>query len=96
MGRKGALNYLPIVPKASIYVPKVMRTDRMARYTPFMARVRVHTVSKLTEYESWEADVIRIRTLQHHTVKEDIIIYYLLMKPRHLRTLPNTLIMIKQ
>ena len=24
MGRKGALNYLPIVPKASIYVPKVM------------------------------------------------------------------------
>ena len=25
MGGKGALNYLPIVPKASIYVPKVMR-----------------------------------------------------------------------
>ena len=24
MGRKGALNYLPIVPKASIYVPKIM------------------------------------------------------------------------
>ena len=24
MGGKGALNYLPIVPKASIYVPKVM------------------------------------------------------------------------
>ena len=25
MGRKGAFNYLPTVPKASIYVPKVMR-----------------------------------------------------------------------
>ena len=24
MGRKGALNYLPIVPKAIVYVPKVM------------------------------------------------------------------------
>ena len=24
MGGKGVLNYLPIVPKASIYVPKVM------------------------------------------------------------------------
>ena len=29
MGGKGALNYLPIVPKASIYVPKVMRKPVM-------------------------------------------------------------------
>ena len=29
MGGKGTLNYLPIVPKASIYVPKVMRNPVM-------------------------------------------------------------------
>ena len=29
MGGKGALNYLPIVPKASIYVPKVMNKPFM-------------------------------------------------------------------
>ena len=29
MGGKGALNYLPIVPKASIYVPKVMHKPVM-------------------------------------------------------------------
>ena len=30
---KGALNYLPIVPKASIYVPKVMRKPVMGGNT---------------------------------------------------------------
>ena len=29
MGGKGALNYLPIVPKASIWVPKVMPFDKI-------------------------------------------------------------------
>ena len=33
MGGKGALNYLPIVPKASIYVPKVMRKSVMGGNT---------------------------------------------------------------
>ena len=33
MGRKGALNYLPIVFKASIYVPKVMRKPVMGGNT---------------------------------------------------------------
>ena len=33
MGGKGAWNYLPIVPKASIYVPKVMRKPVMGGYT---------------------------------------------------------------
>ena len=33
MGGKGALNYLPIVPKASIYVPKVMRKPVMGGNT---------------------------------------------------------------
>ena len=33
MGGKGALNYLPIVPKASIYVPKVMRKPVMGDNT---------------------------------------------------------------
>ena len=33
MGGKGELNYLPIVPKASIYVPKVMRKPVMGGNT---------------------------------------------------------------
>ena len=33
MGGKGALNYLPIVPKASIYVPKVMSKPVMGGNT---------------------------------------------------------------
>ena len=33
MGGKGALNYLPIVPKASIYVPKVMHKPVMGGIT---------------------------------------------------------------
>ena len=33
MGGKGALNYLPIVPKASVYVPKVMRKPVMGSNT---------------------------------------------------------------
>ena len=32
-GREGALNYLPIVPKASTYVPKVMRKPVMGDNT---------------------------------------------------------------
>ena len=33
-GKEGALNYLPIVPKASIYVPKVMHKQVMGVVTP--------------------------------------------------------------
>ena len=33
MGGKGALNYLPIVPKASIYAPKVMHKPVMGGNT---------------------------------------------------------------
>ena len=33
MGGKGALNYLPIVPKAFVYVPKVMRKPVMGGNT---------------------------------------------------------------
>ena len=33
MGGKGGLNHLPIVPKASIYVPKVMRKPVMGGNT---------------------------------------------------------------
>jgi hypothetical protein len=42
MGGKGDLNYLPIVPKASIYVPKVMTKPVMGgntvseTFTPMM------------------------------------------------------------
>ena len=35
MGGKGALNYIPIVPKAFIYVPKVMCKPVMGGYTVF-------------------------------------------------------------
>ena len=35
MGGKGALNYLPIVPKAFVYVPKVMRKPVMGGNTVY-------------------------------------------------------------
>ena len=41
MGGKGASNYLPIVPKASIYVPKVMRKPVMGGNT--VAGTFMHT-----------------------------------------------------
>ena len=52
MGGKGALNYLPIVPKTSIYVPKVMRKPVMGGTTPCLRlsctrfSSEVHEVSK--------------------------------------------------
>ena len=52
MGGKGALNYLPIVPKASIYVPKVMCKPVMGgntvveTFTPMFLSIEVCEVSK--------------------------------------------------
>ena len=63
MGRKGALNYLPIVPKASIYVPKVMRKPVMGgvvtpclrlSHTCFSSEVR--QVSKVAQAANFERD----------------------------------------
>ena len=42
MGGKGALNYLPIVPKASIYVPKVMRKPVMGGNTVSETYIHAH------------------------------------------------------
>ena len=52
MGGKGALNYLPIVPKASIYVPKVMLKPVMGGNT--MSETSMHTCfsSKVCEVVS--------------------------------------------
>ena len=60
MGGKGALNYLPIVPKASIYVPKVMRKPVMGGNTvsetfTHMFLFQVREVSKTT-VENWHPD----------------------------------------
>ena len=42
MGGKGALNYLPIVPKASIYVPKVMCKPVMGGNTVSVSETFTH------------------------------------------------------
>ena len=42
MGGKGALNYLPIVPKASIYVPKVMHKPVMGGNTACLSHSHTH------------------------------------------------------
>ena len=43
MGGKGGLNYLPIVPKAFVYVPKVMRKPVMGGNT--VSETFTHMVS---------------------------------------------------
>ena len=57
MGGKGALNYLPIVPKAFVYVPKVMRKPVMGgntmseTYTPYEFRKLSRTCFSSKVYE---------------------------------------------
>ena len=41
MGGKGALNYLPIVPKAFVHVPKVMRKPVMGSNTVYETSTHV-------------------------------------------------------
>ena len=48
MGGKGALNYLPIVPKASIYVPNVMQNQLLA-VTPCLRLLRTCFSSEVRE-----------------------------------------------
>ena len=49
MGGKGALNYLPIVPKASIYVPNVMRKPVMGGNTVSETYTHMFPSSKVRE-----------------------------------------------
>ena len=60
MGGKGALNYLPIVPKASIYVPNVMHMPVMGgsntSYDTFMHMFlfrSAQSFEKLTKKSIW-------------------------------------------
>ena len=58
MGGKGALNYLPIVPKAFVYVPKVMRKPVMGgntmyeTFTHMFLSSEEHEVSKSGQRQS--------------------------------------------
>ena len=53
MGGKGALNYLPIVPKASIYVPKVMRKPVMGGNTVSETFTHMFLFRCGSSFEKW-------------------------------------------
>ena len=53
MGGKGALNYLPIVPKASIYVPKVMRKPVMGGNTMSETFTHMFLFQSASSFENW-------------------------------------------
>ena len=53
MGGKGALNYLPIVPKASIYVPKVMRKPVMGGNTVSETFTHMFLFQSASSFENW-------------------------------------------
>ena len=53
MGGKGALNYLPIVPKASIYVPKVMRKPVMGGNTVSETFTHMFLFRSASNFEKW-------------------------------------------
>ena len=53
MGGKGALNYLPIVPKASIYVPKVMRKPVIGGNTVPETFPHMFLYQSARSFENW-------------------------------------------
>ena len=53
MGGKGALNYLPIVPKASIYVPKVMHKPVMGGNTVSETFTHMFLFRSASSFEKW-------------------------------------------
>ena len=53
MGGKGALNYLPIVPKASIYVPKVMLKPGMGGNTVSETFTHMFLFRSASSSENW-------------------------------------------
>ena len=57
MGGKGALNYLPIVPKAFIYVPKVMRKPVMGGNTVYETFMHMFLFRSAQSFENWPRPV---------------------------------------
>ena len=53
MGGKGTLNYLPIVPKASIYVPKVMHKPVMGGNTVSETFTHMFLFRSASNFEKW-------------------------------------------
>ena len=53
MGGKGALNYLPIVPKASIYVPKVMHKPVMGGNTVSETFTHMFLFRSASSFKNW-------------------------------------------
>ena len=53
MGGKGGLNYLPIVPKASIYVPKVMSKPVMGGDTVSETFTHMFLFRSGSIFEKW-------------------------------------------
>ena len=53
MGGKGALNYLPIVPKAFVYVQKVMRKPVMGGNTVSETSTHMFLHGSARSFENW-------------------------------------------
>ena len=53
MGGKGALNYVPIVPKASIYVPKVMHKPVTGGNTLSETFTHMFLFRSASNFEKW-------------------------------------------
>ena len=53
MGGKGALYYIPIVPKASIYVPKVIRKPVMGGNTVSATFTHMFLLRSAQSFENW-------------------------------------------
>jgi hypothetical protein len=65
MGGKGALNYLPIVPKASIYVPKVMRKPVMGSNTMSETFTHMFLFRSASNFEKWPRQPNRSRMAEY-------------------------------
>ena len=53
-GREGCVNYLPIVPTASIYVPKVMHKPVMGGITMSETFTHMFLFGSARSFENWQ------------------------------------------
>ena len=60
MGGKGGLNYLPIVPKASIYVPKVMHKPVMGGNIVSETFMHMFLYRSGSSFENWPKQVANL------------------------------------
>ena len=83
MGGKGALNYLPIVPKASIYVPNVMRNPVMGSNTVS------ETLAHMFLFRSAQSNVMRNPVMGGNTVSETLVHMFLFRSAQSSKNWPR-------